>query len=141
MRATSTAARSGGRLSYVLWSLQALLALVFALAGGMKLVTPIDVLLAQMPVPLPGAFLQFIGGCEVLGALGLILPGLVRVQPGLTGLAAAGLTIIMAGATLLSLIGGLGATALLPLVLGALAAFVAYRRWQPTPRLGLAVGR
>jgi uncharacterized membrane protein YphA (DoxX/SURF4 family) len=139
MHARSTAGRSGGPNTYVLWSAQALLALVFAVAGSMKLLTPIDLLLAQMPLPLPGAFVQFIGCCEVLGALGLVLPGLVRVQPGLTPLAAAGLTIIMTGATVLTLISGMGPAALVPLVLGALTGFVAYGRWQPAPRLGAAV--
>jgi uncharacterized membrane protein YphA (DoxX/SURF4 family) len=138
MRATSAAARSGRRLTFVLWTVQALLAVVFAVAGSMKLVVPIDLLLAQMPVPLPGMFVQFIGCCEVLGALGLILPGLVRIRPGLTPLAAAGLTIIMTGATVLTLIGGLGAAALMPLVLGALTAFVVYGRWQAAPRQGSA---
>jgi hypothetical protein len=67
----------------------------------------------------------------------LILPGLARVRPGLTPLAAAGLTIIMIGATVLTLIGGLGAAALMPLVLGALTGFIVYGRWQ-APRLGSA---
>jgi hypothetical protein len=65
---------------------------------------------------------------EVLGAMGLILPGLLRIRPGLTPLAAAGLTIIMIGATGLTLAGGQVATALIPLVVGMLSAFVAYGR-------------
>ena len=134
MFAKSTAARSSRRTASVLWTIQGLLAAVFGLAGVMKLVTPIDVLLAQMPLPLPGAFVQFIGCCEVLGALGLILPGLLGIRPSLTPLAAAGLTIIMTGATLITLLGGMGAAALLPLILGLLAACVAYGRWQAAPQ-------
>src|SRR5712691_2346640 len=135
MHAKSSAPRSSRRTAIVLWSIQGLLALVFGFAGSMKLVMPIDMLVAQMPVPLPGAFVQFIGGCEVLGALGLLLPGLVRIQPRLTPLAAACLVIIMTGATVITLIGGLGAAALVPLVLGLLAACVAYGRWQVAPQL------
>jgi uncharacterized membrane protein YphA (DoxX/SURF4 family) len=56
-----------------LWTLQALLAALFLFAGGMKLVSPIAALTQQ--VALPGPFLRFIGLAEVLGALGLILPG------------------------------------------------------------------
>ena len=90
---------------------------------------------AQGGIPLPGLFLRFIGICEVLGALGLILPGLLRVRPGLTPLAAAGLVVIMIGATVLTLAGGQGAAlALPPLIIGLLAAFVVYgRRRTPLP--------
>jgi hypothetical protein len=100
----------------------------------MKLVLPLEQLTG--PVPLPGLFLRFIGGAEVLGAAGLILPGLLRIRPGLTPLAAAGLVIIMIGATVLTLAGGELALALIPLVVGLLAAFVAYGRWRLAPLRG-----
>jgi uncharacterized membrane protein YphA (DoxX/SURF4 family) len=118
----------------LLWIVQGLLALIFLFAGGMKLVTPLEELTAQMP--LPGPFVQFIGVAEVLGALGLILPGLLRIRPGLTPLAAAGLVLIMIGATVLTpaLTGGDVALALLPLVVGLLAAFVAYGRLRLAPQ-------
>jgi hypothetical protein len=71
--------------------------------------------------------------CEVLGALGLILPGLLRIRPNLTLLSVTGLVIIMIGATVLTVIGdGVGA-ALVPLVTGLLAAFVAYGRLRLAP--------
>ena len=79
-------------MNVVLWIIQVLLALLFLFAGGMKLILPIEEMTKQMPMP--GLFLRFIGVCEVLGALGLILPGLLRIRPGLTPLAAAGLVII-----------------------------------------------
>ncbi len=123
-------------MTYVLWTVQVLLALVFLFAGGVKLVTPFEEMAAQMPIPLPELFLRFIGVAEVLGALGLILPGLLRIRPGLTPLAAAGLAIIMIGATVLTLAGGLGAMAVIPLVVGLLAAFVAYGRWRLAPFRG-----
>ena len=114
-------------MNYVLWIVQGLLALVFLFAGGIKLVLPIEAMTEQMP--LPGWFLRFIGVAEVLGAIGLILPGLLHIRPGLTPLAAAGLVIIMIGATVVTLAGGLGVgAALLPLVVGLLSAFVAYFR-------------
>src|SRR5919198_5922257 len=84
-------------MTNVLWTIQGLLALLFLFTGGMKLMLPIEVLTAQLP--LPGWFVRFIGVAELLGALGLILPGLLRIRPGLTPLAAAGLVIIMIGAT------------------------------------------
>ncbi|MGA8342088.1 MAG: hypothetical protein WB781_09150, partial [Candidatus Sulfotelmatobacter sp.] len=61
---------------------------------------------------------------------GLILPGLLRIRMILTPLAACGLVIIMIGATVYTLAGGGGAMALMPLVVGLLAAFVAFGRWS-----------
>ncbi len=121
-------------MTYVLWIVQVLLALVFLFTGGMKLVLPIEELTAQ--TPLPGLFLQFIGVAEVLGALGLVLPGLLRIRPSLTPLAAAGLVIIMIGATVVTAMMMDVALALMPLVVGLLAAFVAYGRWRLAPILG-----
>jgi len=121
-------------MTYALWIVQVLLALLFLFAGGMKLVLPIEEMTKQ--IALPGAFLRFIGVAEVLGALGLILPGLLRIRPGLTPLAAAGLVIIMIGATALSLAIGPVAPALIPLVVGLLAAFVGYGRWRLAPHRG-----
>lgn len=121
-------------ITYVLWTIQILLALLFIWAGGFKLVAPIEKLAG--PVALPGLFLRFIGLAELLGGLGLILPAALRIRPGLTPLAAAGLVVIMIGATVITLLGGLGAMALMPLVTGLLAAFVAYGRWRLAPIRG-----
>lgn len=119
-------------MTYALWIVQSLLALLFLFAGGMKLVLPLEQLAG--PITLPGPLLRFIGVAEALGALGLILPGLLRIRPGLTPLAAAGLVIIMLGAIVLTLVAGLVAVALISLVVGLLAAFVAYGRWRLAPR-------
>jgi hypothetical protein len=121
-------------MNRALWIVQGLLALLFLFAGGMKLVLPIEQMTAD--IPLPGWFLRFIGVAEVLGGAGLILPGLLKIRPGLTPLAAAGLVIIMIGATVLTLATGGGATALIPAATGLLAAFVAYGRWQLMPLRG-----
>src|SRR3989440_5599143 len=102
----------------------------------MKLVIAPEVLQAMgspNQIVLPGLWVRFIGVCEVLGGLGLILPGLLRIRPGLTPLAAAGLVIIMIGATVLSFAGDGITAALIPLVTGILAAFVAYGRWRLAP--------
>lgn len=116
---------------YALWIVQGLLALLFLWAGGVKLILPLEKLTG--PMPLPGWFLRFIGAAEVLGAIGLILPGLLRIRPGLTPLAAAGLVIIMIGATGLGLASGGAVMALIPLAVGFLAAFVAYGHWRLVP--------
>jgi hypothetical protein len=124
------------RIHRALWAVQGLLALLFLFAGGMKLVMPIE--LMKGPVALPGLLLRFIGVCEVLGALGLLLPGLFRIRTELTPLAAAGLSIIMLGATIITLLGGAVAPALIPLAVGLFATCVAYGRWSLAPLAGSA---
>jgi uncharacterized membrane protein YphA (DoxX/SURF4 family) len=119
-------------MNIALWIIQALLALLFLFAGGTKLIMPIEEMTKQMPVPLSGVFLRFIGVCEVLGGFGLVLPWLLRIRPGLTPLAAVGLVIIMIGATAITLMTGDVTMALMPFVVGILCVFVAYGRWRIT---------
>ena len=118
----------GRKLTVTLWVIQVLLAALFLFAGGVKLVLPLEAL--KGPVEFPGLFLRFIGVAEVLGGLGLVLPGLLRIRTELTPLAAAGLTIIMIGATATVMSTGDLAPGLFPLAVGVLTAFVAYGRWR-----------
>ena len=108
-------------------------------AGSMKLVLPLEALTG--PVPLPGLFMRFLGVAEVAGAIGLILPGLLRIRQVLTPVAAAGLVIIMAGATVITLVGGAVAPALVPLTVGLLAGTVAYGRLPQPSNLAPIVVR
>ena len=115
----------------LLWITQTLLAALFVFAGAAKLAIPVEVLEAQ--AQMSGAFLKFIAVAELLGAVGLVLPSLLRIQPGLTPLAAAGLTVIMIGAVATSAI-SIGVSAvILPAVTGVAAVFVAYGRWYLAP--------
>ena len=118
-------------INVLLWVVQGLLAALFLFAGGIKLVLPLEALAG--PIALPGLFLRFIGVAEVAGALGLVLPSLLRIQPRLTPVAAAGLVIIMTGATVLTGVAGPAATAVMPALVGALAVFVAYGRARIAP--------
>ena len=120
-------------MNILLWVIQILLALLFLFAGGTKLVfstAKLQELASASPnaVQLPILFLRFIGVCEVLGALGLVLPGLFKIRKGLTALAAAGLTIIMIGAVIITLMGDGIAMAITPLITTLLCAFVAWGR-------------
>jgi len=118
-------------MSKALWVIQGLLAALFLAMGITKLGMSADELTAQ--APFPDMFMRFIGVCEVLGAFGLILPGVFGLWTRLTPLAAAGLAIIMAGATVVTA-GSIGMTAaFLPLVAGLLSAFVAFGRWKLEP--------
>src|SRR4051794_17569217 len=122
----SPAADNSGRgANTALWIIQGLLAAVFLFAGGLKLIVPAAQMdqMAQQ-AHMPAAFLRFIGVCETLGVAGLILPGVFRIRTGLTALAAAGLVIIMIGAASFTAITGPLALAVIPFVIGLLAAFV-----------------
>jgi hypothetical protein len=118
-------------MTYALWVVQILLAALFLFAGGMKLVLPLEKLAG--PVALPGALMRFIGVVEVLGAVGLILPAVLRIKPWLTPLAALGLVVVMIGAVVITLIAGEPFAAVMSAVVGLLAAFVAYGRWRLAP--------
>jgi uncharacterized membrane protein YphA (DoxX/SURF4 family) len=115
-----------------LWILQALLAAVFLFSGLLKLLVPVEQM--QQQLPLPAALIYLIGTLETLGALGLLLPALLRIRPALTPLAAACLAVLMACATILTpLMGEPLVSASLPLVLGVLAAIVALGRARCAP--------
>ena len=118
------------KINVLLWITQALLALVFLFAGVTKFSMPSEQL-TQGGFSL--GFVRFIGVCEILGAIGLIVPSVTRIRPGLTPLAAAGLVIIMIGATVITLHMPQPAGAAIPAFVGLLAAFVAYGRWRLLP--------
>ena len=115
-----------------LWTTQGLLAALFLFAGSMKLIMPAAAL--EQQAHMSALFLRFIGVCEVLGALGLVLPGITRIRPNLTGWAASGLAIIMIGATWVTVAMNGAATAVMPFVVGALAAIVAGGRFAAPHR-------
>jgi hypothetical protein len=119
-------------MNRALWIVQGFLGLFFVLASGApKLVLPADAL--PMPIPLPHAFLLFVGVAEVLGGLGLILPGVTKIQTGLTPLAAAGLVLVTIGATAYQLAADAPENAIFAVVMGLLCAFVGYGRWKVAP--------
>jgi uncharacterized membrane protein YphA (DoxX/SURF4 family) len=116
----------------LLWTAQTLAALLFLFAGSMKFLMPAEKM-QQGPISFPLAFIHFIGICECLGALGLLLPGVMRIRTFLTPLAAAGLTVIMIGATTVSIL-AMGALAgIFPAVVGIVTAGIAYGRTRVAP--------
>ena len=117
-----SAPRSSNTFSALLWGLQGVLALLFLFAGASKFVMSSEILASQSG--LPGGFMKFIGVAEVLGALGLFLPRLLHLRSVLIPLAAAGLVVIMIGATLLTIARQGVAPSLFPFVVGVLLAIV-----------------
>ncbi len=119
-------------MNRILWTLQVLLALAF-LAHGMLFLFPPAAMVEQMNASLPRWFQLFLGVAEVLAALGLILPGLTRIQPWLVPCASAGIMIVMVSATIFHLARAEGSSALTTLVLLLMATIVTYARWRVSP--------
>lgn len=119
-------------ISKVLWAAQILLALGMISAGVIKLISADDMLTTYYPL-FPALFIRFIGVCEILGAIGVVVPAALRIRPELTPLAAAGLAIIMGGAVISTIAMGAASMIATPLALFLLAVFVAYGRGRLDP--------
>ena len=118
-------------MKIVLWILQSLLAVAFVMHGWLFLSPPAE-LVDIMNASFDPRFRIFLGIAEWLGAAGLILPGVTRIQPRLTAFAAVGLAIIVGSASVLHTTRGETSSAITTLVLFVLCAFVAYMRWPRT---------
>ena len=130
---STTVKRASRKLCVSLWTIQALVALVFLMTGSMKLLMSAEMLEAQSPLPVIVS--RFVGLCEFAGALGLILPGLLRIRPMLTPLAAVCLVMLMICATVLTpiLISPDPLMMALPATVGVVAGFVGYARLRIAP--------
>lgn len=118
-------------MNRTLWIAQWLLAVLFLFAGIAKLVSPIQPMAEQSGVP--AGLLLFVSVMEVLGGIGVVLPGLLHFATKLIPLAALGLIFIMIGAIAATLRTGTVPMAILPFITGLVAAFVAYGRWRLLP--------
>jgi len=119
-------------MNILLWVLQVLLALAFLAHGGLVLFPPAEIA-AKMYASFPRSFWLFLGVAEILAAEGVTLPGLTRIQPWLVSWAAGGIMIVMICATIYHLTRGEVSSAIVTLVLLAMATFVAYMRWRVAP--------
>ncbi len=117
--------------SALLWTVQGALSMVFLFTGSLKLILPIAALTQQ--IPLSGLFIRCLGVFELLCALGVVLPGILRLRPILTILACTGIVVVMIGAVSAMLVTHGGLATLGPVALGLLAACVAYGRVQLLP--------
>ena len=118
-----------------LWIVQIILVGMFGMAGTMKLFTPIPELSVKIvwAKDIPELMVRFIGASELLGALGLLLPSLLRIKPNLTVLAGWGLTLVMILAVGFHIMRGEVPFIGINLGLGAAAAFVAWGRSRKAP--------
>ena len=111
---------------------QVILAAMFLMSGFMKLAQPIDQLSNMLPwtAQVSEALVRFIGVAEVLGAIGLILPSLLRIQPKLTPIAAVGLALVMLFAVVFHISRGETPMIGMNFILIAIAAFIAWGRFK-----------
>ena len=119
-------------MNIVLWILQVLLAIAFLAHGWLFLFPPPEIAVL-MNASLPRWFQLFLGVAEVLAAIGLTLPGLTRIAPGLVVCAAVGIMIVLSSATVYHLVRGEISSAIITLVMFVLATAVAHLRWRVAP--------
>ena len=119
-------------MNIVLWVLQLLLAAAF-FAHGLLFLTPPPDIAVQMNASMPRWFQLSLGVAEILAAIGLILPGLTRILPWLVTWAAVGIMIVMVCATIFHLARSEWSSALITLLLLAMATYLAYMRARVVP--------
>jgi len=120
-------------MNALLWVLQILLAVAFLAHGGLLLFPPAAVLEQMHAAGMPDAFRLFLGVAEVVAAFGLTVPGLTRIQPFWVPYAAAGIMIVMISATVFHVSRGEISSAIVTVILLAMATYVAYMRWKVMP--------
>ena len=121
-------------MNVFLWILQVLLGVYFVFIGVMHFVIP-----PGLPAPMawmyelsPGLHV-FSGLAEIFGGLGLILPGLAKIQTRLTYFAGFGLVLVMIGAIIWHLQRGEFSNIMFNVVLAVISGFIAYGRWKLSP--------
>jgi len=114
-------------MNSILWIIQILLAVLFVFAGVTKFFMPADEMAKNMPTYIPIWVIYFIGICEILGGIGLVVPWFTKIKPSLTPLAATLLLVIMIGATTFTATVSVQQM-IFPLIVGALCALVAWGR-------------
>ena len=121
-------------MNLALWVMAIVLAAVFAASGLMKQFVPKDKLVTSgqgWAQDFSPTSIRLIGLAEILGAIGLVLPGVVHVAPILVPLAAVGLALVMAGAAAVHARRKEAPMVAMNAVLLVLAVFVAWGRFGP----------
>jgi len=122
-------------LNMALWTTQIILAGMLIMAGFMKSIMPIEQLSASLPwtKDVPVLLVRFIGISEFLGAMGLLLPSLLRIKPVLTPVAALGIIAIMVMAAIFHITRTEFSGVMFTLILALVAAFIGWGRWKKVP--------
>ncbi len=122
-------------LHIALWIAQIMLSVSLVWAGIMKLAQPVETLAVMWPWAgqVPASLVKFTGIVDIVGAAGLILPSLLRIQPKLTPMAAMGVIVLMIFASVFHVARGEASVIGVNIVFAAIAAFVAWGRLAKAP--------
>ena len=122
-------------MNIAIWLVQVLVAIFFLFNGFMKTFLPIADLSNQVPwvLDIPEALVRFIGIVEISGGLGVVLPAITRILPWVAVVASGGLGIHMFLAVVFHISRGEFPNIILPVIILALAAIIAYGRWKVVP--------
>ncbi|MCF6406859.1 DoxX family protein [Chitinophaga filiformis] len=122
--------KSSGAMHIILWIAQIILAAGFLWAAAMKLFQPIEKLAAMWPWTgqVSSLIVRLLGVIDLLGALGLILPTLLRIRPGLTAITAVAIIVLMLCASVFHIVRGEAAVIGVNIFFALIAAFIAWGR-------------
>lgn len=122
-------------LNLLLWAVQVAVTFMFIMAGLFKTNQPFEVMVETTPwvASVPLELVKFIGFCEFVGAVGLILPSIFRIKPFLTIWAALGLGLIMSLAAVFHVYRGEFSAIGMNIFLMSLAFFIAWGRSKKVP--------
>ncbi|GAB4037445.1 DoxX family protein [Spirosoma jeollabukense] len=131
----SSQRKSSKAIHLILWVAQVVLAATFIWAAAMKLFQPVEKLAALWPWTgqIPGIVVKLTGLIDLVGAIGLILPSLLRIKPQLTPIAAIGVIALMLCASIFHIARGEAAQIGANIVFAGMAAFIAWGRFTKAP--------
>jgi hypothetical protein len=133
--------QTNGRINILLWAAQVLLALGFFWAAGMKFFQPAGKLAEMWPWTAEHPLLvKFTGLSDLLTGMGLILPALLRIRPGLTIYAAYGTIALMIAAGIFHIARGESGQTGINIFFALIALFILWGRLKKVPIAGRTTG-
>jgi putative oxidoreductase len=129
--------KNGKALNITLWIVQGLTAALMLMSAFMKIATPIPELSAKWKWTgeLPQQVVRMLGIVDLLGGIGIILPAILKIKPGLTPLAAVGVVLLMISATVFHISRGESSVIAFNIILMLFASFIAWGRYKKLPIL------
>jgi hypothetical protein len=130
--------KSPRALNVALWVVQGLLGVTFVGTAFWKVLTPLPELAAMIPWAgqVSPTFLYVTAAADLAGGVGIVVPALTRIKPGLTVLAALGCAALQLCAVAFHVSRGEAANTPFNFFLAALSLFVSWGRRQRAPITG-----
>lgn len=124
--------QSSKAMNIILWIAQVFVAAGFIWVATIKLFEPIEKIAAMWPWTgeVPSLMVRLLGVVDLLGGLGLILPSLLRIKPGLTAFTAVAIIALMVCAGIFHIARGEAAVIWVNIFFAVIAAFIAWGRMK-----------